>query len=61
MTYNVGFAVTPASITSLFAYSVEHHVLGGNLVYLVMIVIGVLASVQCLALKEPAEQADTES
>ena len=52
MVYSLGYAVTPASITSLFAYSVGHHILGGNLVYLIMMIIGILGAVQCLLLKD---------
>lgn len=55
MTLSVGFALVPTCITSLFAFSVDHHVLGGNLVYVVMISLGVLAALQALTLKDPAK------
>ena len=54
MIYTIMFAVTPASITSLFAYSIEHDIWGGNMVYVVMIGIGVFGGVYCMAVKDPS-------
>ena len=39
--------------TSLFALSVERRILGGNLIYLVILAIGVLGGLHGLVLREP--------
>ena len=45
-------AVGPASATSFFAVSVEKNLLGGNLVYLVLMLLSVLAYVAAQLLPE---------
>lgn len=54
MILSIGYAVVPTCITTLFAYSVDHHVLGGNLVYVVMVFLALLGALQALTLKDPA-------
>ena len=53
MIYTLMFAVTPVSITSLFAYSIEHHVWGGNMVYVAMVGIGTFGGFYTMAVKDP--------
>ena len=53
--FNVSAALAPSMITSVFAYSIEHHALGGYLIYVVMVIIGVVAALHCLILKDPAK------
>lgn len=52
MIFSVTWAIAPATCTSLFAYSIEHRILGGNLAYAVLLVFSVLSSVFVLMLKE---------
>ena len=40
-------------MTSLFAFSIERHILGGNLIYVVILAIGVLGALHGLVLKDP--------
>lgn len=54
MMFNVSAAIAPSMITSIFAYSIKHRVMDGYLVYVVMIIIAVLAALQCMILKDPA-------
>ena len=54
MATTLPLAFAPAFITSLFAFSLKHEqYLNGNLVYVVMLVVGVLGALNCLTIKEP--------
>lgn len=53
MIYIAMFAVTPAMMTSIFAYSIKHQIWNGNMVYVVMVGIGVFGGCFVLALKDP--------
>ncbi|KAL5524633.1 hypothetical protein ACEPAF_9773 [Sanghuangporus sanghuang] len=46
-------AVIPAAVASLFAWSISSNILGGNLIWIVLIVIVSISSLQCLTLQEP--------
>ncbi|KAF8609315.1 MFS general substrate transporter [Ceratobasidium sp. AG-I] len=48
-------AISPALANSLFAASVEKHILGGNLVWLLLFIFTCLAAVHSLTLKEPED------
>ena len=48
-------AISPALVTSLFAFSIQSQIFGGNLVYLVLLLIGVIGVVQAFSLKEKGE------
>ncbi|KAH8111331.1 MFS general substrate transporter [Phellopilus nigrolimitatus] len=49
-------AIAPAFVTSLFAFSVNNHVIGGNLVYVVMLAMSCVGALHCLTLREPVLQ-----
>ena len=53
-----GEALAPALITSLFAYSLEHRILGGNLTYVALLVIGILGVIQAFTLEERVDHMD---
>ena len=61
MIYTLMFAVTPATVTSLFAYSIEHRVWGGNMVYIVMVGIGVVAGFYTLMVRDPDASKEKQS
>lgn len=53
MATTLSFALAPACTTSLFAFSIEHeNILNGNLIWAVLLVIGLIATVQSLGIKE---------
>lgn len=60
MVYSICWAIAPASMTSLFAYSVEHQVLGGNLSYVIMICVCVSAAFQVLVLREKTNTSEVD-
>ncbi|KAI5122012.1 hypothetical protein M0805_008004 [Coniferiporia weirii] len=45
-------ALAPAFVTNLFAYSVESQILGGNLIYAVMLAMACLGALHALTIKE---------
>ncbi|KAH8114502.1 MFS general substrate transporter [Phellopilus nigrolimitatus] len=45
--------IAPAFVTSVFAFSVSSNILGGNLIWIVLLCISCIASVHSLTLKEP--------
>ena len=53
MICNAAMAFTPWGVTSLFAFSIENHILGGNLVYVIMVLIAVVAVIQVCFIKDP--------
>ncbi|PAV19860.1 MFS general substrate transporter [Pyrrhoderma noxium] len=46
-------AVTPAFVTSTFAWSISTTLLNGNMIYVILFISVCLASIHCLTLKEP--------
>ena len=60
MVLNFTMALAPVSVTSLFAFSIESQILGGNLVYVVMLVLSVVGAVHSLALREPKSAEHTD-
>lgn len=60
MVLNLTMALAPVSVTSLFAFSIESQILGGNLVYVVMLVLSMVGAVHSLALREPKLAEQTE-
>lgn len=45
-------SIGPFCASSLFALSVSHHLLGGQLVFIVMVLVSVIGAVSTLALHE---------
>ena len=54
MALSLAMAFAPAFITTLFAFSVENKMLGGNLPWIVLIIIGSISFLHTLTLKESA-------
>lgn len=52
MALSLALAFAPVFITNLFAFTTEHHILGGNLTWVVLVVMGSLAFMHTFVLKE---------
>ncbi|EJD05642.1 MFS general substrate transporter [Fomitiporia mediterranea MF3/22] len=50
-------AIAPATITTLFAYSIKNRIIGGNLTYIAMLVLACAGSFHSLTLREPTKVA----
>lgn len=53
MVQSLMFAVAPAFATNLFAFTIENHILGGNLMYVMMLCLAVVAMAHSFTLREP--------
>ena len=53
---SVGQALSPAFVTSLFAFSIQSHILGGNLVYIAMLLISAIGVIQSFKVIDSSEK-----
>lgn len=59
MVQNLMMAIAPAFVTNLFAFSIESRILGGDLVYVVMLGLGVVGALHSLTLRKPDHTGDS--
>lgn len=56
MVQNLMMAVAPAFVTNLFALSIGKQLLGGRLVYVVMLCLSVLGALHSMMLKDDSDE-----
>ena len=56
----VGQALSPAFVTYLFAFSIQSHIFGGNLVYVVLLLICSIGVLQCFTIMAANEKTSTD-